>query len=168
MQRHAQRGFTLIELMIVVAIIGILAAVALPAYQDYTKRAKISELVLAAGACKSVITEVYQAGSQSSVGANNWGCETHDNRVQVCRQRADRPERQGHRHRAGHRVRYRRQRVDPRTLRRRRHPERLYPCRREHLPMGMRRGGHHHRAEVPACFLPRRLSGARAGLLMQA
>jgi type IV pilus assembly protein PilA len=76
MKRHAQQGFTLIELMIVVAIIGILAAVALPAYQDYTKRAKISELVLAASACRTTITEVYQAGSQSAVSANGWGCET--------------------------------------------------------------------------------------------
>ena len=45
--KHLQKGFTLIELMIVVAIIGILAAVALPAYQDYTVRAKMSEVILA-------------------------------------------------------------------------------------------------------------------------
>jgi type IV pilus assembly protein PilA len=76
MKRSLQQGFTLIELMIVVAIIGILAAVALPAYQDYTKRAKLSEVILAASACRTTITEVYQSGSQSAVAANAWGCES--------------------------------------------------------------------------------------------
>jgi len=58
-----QTGFTLIELMIVVAIIGILAAVALPAYQDYTVRAKASEVILAASSCRTAITEAVQTAS---------------------------------------------------------------------------------------------------------
>ena len=58
MKRSIQKGFTLIELMIVVAIIGILAAVALPAYQDYTTRAKVSEVVLAASSARTNLAEI--------------------------------------------------------------------------------------------------------------
>lgn len=67
--KRVQQGFTLIELMIVVAIIGILAAVALPAYQDYTVRAKVSEVVLAASSCRTAITEAVQSSTVVDVSA---------------------------------------------------------------------------------------------------
>ncbi|HEZ4794647.1 TPA: pilin [Neisseria meningitidis] len=68
-----QKGFTLIELMIVIAIVGILAAVALPAYQDYTARAQVSEAILLAEGQKSAVTEYYLnhgewPGNNSSAG----------------------------------------------------------------------------------------------------
>ena len=75
--KRVQQGFTLIELMIVVAIIGILAAVALPAYQDYTVKAKVSEVVLAASTCRTAITEAVQTSPGAlPADANSWGCES--------------------------------------------------------------------------------------------
>jgi len=89
--KRLQQGFTLIELMIVVAIIGILAAIALPAYQDYTIRAKLSEAILALSGCRTSVTEIYQsANANTTPGADNWGCESQVSRyVNVIHSTAD-------------------------------------------------------------------------------
>jgi type IV pilus assembly protein PilA len=68
-KRNLQKGFTLIELMIVVAIIGILAAIALPAYQDYTVRSKVTEGLTLAGAAKLAVAETYASNSGQAITA---------------------------------------------------------------------------------------------------
>ena len=85
--KKAQQGFTLIELMIVVAIVGILAAIAIPAYQDYVARSQVSEGVATAGAVKTGITEFYQSQGEfpsanvydDTVGGRYTASATHDN-----------------------------------------------------------------------------------------
>jgi type IV pilus assembly protein PilA len=72
-----QQGFTLIELMIVVAIIGILAAVAIPAYQDYTVRAKVTEVLSVAAAAKTSISEYYSSIGNMPTGATTAGVNTN-------------------------------------------------------------------------------------------
>jgi type IV pilus assembly protein PilA len=74
--KTVQKGFTLIELMIVVAIIAILAAIALPAYQNYTKRAKVSEAIVAIDACKTSVTEYLSANGTFPATIGAAGCTT--------------------------------------------------------------------------------------------
>jgi type IV pilus assembly protein PilA len=71
---HSQRGFTIIEVMIVTMVIGVLAATVLPAIRQYTIRAKVSEVMLAFSQCVTGVSEAFQS-SESSPGANKFGCE---------------------------------------------------------------------------------------------
>ncbi|HWM43853.1 MAG TPA: type II secretion system protein [Burkholderiales bacterium] len=73
-KRSAQGGFTLIEVMVVAAIIGILASVLLPSARSYAARAKVSEAILALSDCRNVITDIYTSGSDIPA-INSWGCE---------------------------------------------------------------------------------------------
>ncbi len=74
--KRVQSGFTLIELMIVVAIVGILAAIAIPAYQDYTIRSKVSEALGAIAACKTSVTEYYQSNNAVPANLTAAGCSS--------------------------------------------------------------------------------------------
>lgn len=74
--KRIQQGFTLIELMIVVAIVGILAAIAIPAYQDYMKRSKMSEVAGAIAACKTGVAEYHATKGSYPAAAADAGCST--------------------------------------------------------------------------------------------
>ena len=74
--KRLQQGFTLIELMIVVAIVGILAAVAIPAYQDYLVRSKVSEIAASAGACKTSVAEYLATKNSLPADITAAGCST--------------------------------------------------------------------------------------------
>jgi type IV pilus assembly protein PilA len=73
MMRTKSNGFTLIELMIVVAVIALLSAVVLPEVRNYTVRSKVSEALMVMSVCRTSVTEVFQARSEST-GADDWGC----------------------------------------------------------------------------------------------
>jgi type IV pilus assembly protein PilA len=80
MRRYkSQAGFTIIELMGVIAIIGVLAAVALPSIKSNAIRAKMSEAIIAFGSCKAMITEVYLSGGDQPDAVDGWGCEIQSN-----------------------------------------------------------------------------------------
>ena len=75
MRKGRQTGFTIVEIMIVVMIIGVLAALVLPSLRSNAVRAKMSEAILALGTCKNQVSELYLSGGDPP-GAGNWGCES--------------------------------------------------------------------------------------------
>jgi type IV pilus assembly protein PilA len=74
-KQHRQAGFTIIEIMIVVTVIGVLAAIVLPTFRLDTARAKVSEAVLAFAPCKNMVTETYMSGGDPPLAGEQWGCE---------------------------------------------------------------------------------------------
>ena len=93
--KRIQQGFTLIELMIVVAIVGILAAIALPAYQDYTIRARVTEGITAAGGCKAAVAEYTASNGVLPSDITAAGCQPTSTRYVSS---LDRCHRRDHRH----------------------------------------------------------------------
>ena len=73
-KKSAQAGLTIVELIIVTAIIGILASILMPSVRGYQARAKVSEAILALGSCRNAITDIYLSGSDIPA-ADSWGCE---------------------------------------------------------------------------------------------
>ena len=73
---RSQRGFTLVEVLVVVVIIAVLAAIALASVQEYSIRTKVSEGILAMSGCRTTVSEIYQGAGSSAPGANGWGCES--------------------------------------------------------------------------------------------
>lgn len=71
-----QRGFTIIEVMLVVTIISVVVAISLASIQEYAIRTKVSEAILAMSACRTAVSEIYQGVGGTAPGANGWGCES--------------------------------------------------------------------------------------------
>jgi type IV pilus assembly protein PilA len=83
MPQRPNAGFTLVELMIVVAIVAVLAAIAIPSYQSFTVRAKMAEVLMGLSGCRTLISEVYPTGTLP--GPNGWGCEASAGKTRYIR-----------------------------------------------------------------------------------